>query len=131
MAHVTTLKVRFYELDPYDHVNHTAYFGYFETARIEALESVGLGLHELKQLGLHLVVVEAHARFVKPAVGGDVLTIESKMVESGRVSSRWAQTMTRGDDLVATLEIRAAVTDVAGKPRRLPDDLAERLEALG
>ena len=130
MAHVTTLKVRFYELDPYDHVNHTAYFGYFETARIEALESVGLGLHELKQLGLHLVVVEVDARFVKPAVGGDVLTIESKMVESGRVSSRWAQTMTRGDDLIATLEIRAAVTDVAGKPRRLPGDLAERLEAL-
>lgn len=130
MAHVTTLKVRFYELDPYDHVNHTAYFGYFETARIEALESVGLGLHELKQVGLHLVVVEARAKFVRPAVGGDVLTIESRMVESGRASSRWEQTMSRDGELIATLEIRAAVTGVDGKPKRLPEELAMRLEGL-
>jgi cobaltochelatase CobT len=33
----TEVRVRFYELDPYNHVNHTAYLGYFETARVEAL----------------------------------------------------------------------------------------------
>src|SRR5690606_12139078 len=59
----TSLKVRFYELDPYDHVNHTNYFSYFETARIEYLADMGWGLDVMKDQGWQLVVVEAHARF--------------------------------------------------------------------
>jgi acyl-ACP thioesterase len=43
-VHTTSVKVRFYELDPYDHVNHTNYFAYFETARIEYLSELGWGL---------------------------------------------------------------------------------------
>jgi acyl-CoA thioesterase FadM len=38
------LKVRHYEVDSYGHVNHANYAHYFETARIEALEGVGLSL---------------------------------------------------------------------------------------
>jgi len=130
MAHTTTLKVRFYELDPYNHVNHTAYLGYFETARIEALESVGLGMDDMSAAGVHVVVVEAKARFFVPAVGGDTLTIESEVKERRRASSIWEQRMVRGDTLIATLEIRAAVTDLGGKPTRFPADLAEAFSAL-
>ncbi|HYJ25139.1 MAG TPA: acyl-CoA thioesterase, partial [Acidimicrobiia bacterium] len=43
-VHVSSVKVRFYELDPYDHVNHTNYFSYFETARIDYLTEMGWGL---------------------------------------------------------------------------------------
>lgn len=130
MAHTTTLKVRFYELDPYNHVNHTAYFGYFETARVEALESVGLGMDEMSNAGIHVVVVEAHARFIKPAVGGDELRIVSEVVERRRASSRWMQRMFRDDTLLATLEIRAAVTDIEGRPTRFPQQFADTFAAL-
>ncbi|HDL50241.1 MAG TPA: acyl-CoA thioesterase, partial [Actinobacteria bacterium] len=107
MARTTTIKVRFYELDPYSHVNHTAYFGYFETARIEALEAVGLAMDQMSAAGIHVVVVEMNARFVRPAVSGDTLRIESEVVERGRASSKWQQRMFRDDTLIATLEIRA------------------------
>src|SRR5690554_2209076 len=66
-VHTTSVKVRFYELDPYDHVNHTNYFSYFETARIEYLHEMGFGLVEMKEQGWQLVVVEAHARFLVAA----------------------------------------------------------------
>ncbi|NOY56174.1 MAG: acyl-CoA thioesterase [Actinobacteria bacterium] len=130
MAHTTTLKVRFYELDPYSHVNHTAYFGYFETARIEALESVGLAMDQMSAVGIHVVVVEADARFLVPAVGGDTLRIETAVKERRRASSMWQQRMFRDDTLIATLEIRAAVTDLDGRPTRFPTEFAEALAAL-
>jgi acyl-CoA thioester hydrolase len=38
------LKVRHYEVDGYGHVNHASYVHYLETARVEALEAVGLSL---------------------------------------------------------------------------------------
>ena len=37
-AHRTTIRVRFYELDPYNHVNHSVYVSYFESARVEFVE---------------------------------------------------------------------------------------------
>ncbi|MFZ0493833.1 MAG: thioesterase family protein [Acidimicrobiia bacterium] len=130
MRHTTTIKVRFYELDPYNHVNHTTYFSYFETARIDALESVGLAMGTMSAAGFHIVVVDAHARFVSPAVGGDTVRIESEVVERRRASSVWHQEMFRDNTLLATLDILGAITDLDGKPTRLPPELAERLARI-
>ena len=43
-VYTTSLKVRFYELDPYDHVNHTNYFSYFETAPNRVFDPHGDGV---------------------------------------------------------------------------------------
>ena len=48
-AHRIDLKVRFYELDPYGHLNHSAYVQFFETGRVELLEDAGLGLVSLDE----------------------------------------------------------------------------------
>ncbi|MDH3259815.1 MAG: acyl-CoA thioesterase [Acidimicrobiia bacterium] len=130
MVHRTELKVRFYELDPYDHVNHTSYFGYFETARVEALESIGWGLHRLKAIGVQIVVFDMTARFEVPAVAGDTLTVQSEVLEVKRASSRWRQTMTRDGETIATLDVKAASINTDGRPCRLPDGMAETLEML-
>ncbi len=121
-VHTTSLKVRFYELDPYDHVNHTNYFSYFETARIEYLTDKGWGLMVLKKQGLQLVVVEIHARFLAAAGYGEELTIHTWVEQAGRVKSTWQQRMVRGDEEVARLTVLAAATDLQGKPRRMPDE---------
>lgn len=128
-VHETSLKVRFYELDPYDHVNHTNYFSYFETARIELLAEMGWGLDVMKDQGWQLVVVEAHARFLAAARYGEELTIYTWVESAGRVKSTWQQTMVREGEEVARLTIAAAFTDLAGKPRRVPPEFAEALGA--
>ncbi len=122
--HTTTLKVRFYELDPYDHVNHTNYFSYFETARIEYLQEMGWGLDVLKSSGMQLVVVEIEARFLAAARYGEELTVHTWVEDVGRVKSVWRQTMTRGSEEVARARITAAFTDLDGKPRRIPTEFA-------
>lgn len=123
-VHTTSLKVRFYELDPYDHVNHTNYFSYFETARIEYLTDLGWGLVELKEQGIQLVVVELTARFLAAARYGEELAIHTWVQDVGRVRSTWQQTMRRGDEEVARITISAAFTDLAGRPRRIPGEFA-------
>ena len=129
-VHTTSLKVRFYELDPYDHVNHTNYFSYFETARIEYLAEMGWGLDVLKEKGWQLVVVELRARFLAAARYGQELTVHTWVEEVGRVKSLWRQTMLRDDEEVAWVEVTAAFTDLDGRPTRLPEAFAERVQAL-
>lgn len=130
-VHTTQIRVRFYELDPYDHVNHTNYFSYFETARIEYLTDMGWGLDLMKKQGFQLVVVEAHARFLAAARYGEALTIHTWVESAGRVKSIWRQTMTRGEDEeVARLTITAAFTDLEGRPRRVPVEFVEHVVSL-
>jgi acyl-CoA thioester hydrolase len=126
-VHTTTLKVRFYELDPYDHVNHTNYFAYFETARVEYLNDMGWGLDLLKSRGWQLVVVEISARFLLAARYGEELTIHTWVEDAGRVKSTWRQTMWRGDEEVARLLVTAAFTDLDGRPRRLPAEFVDHI----
>jgi YbgC/YbaW family acyl-CoA thioester hydrolase len=126
-GHTTTVKVRFYELDPYDHVNHTNYFAYFETARIEWLTEMGWGLVQLKEKGLQLVVVGIEARFKAAATYGEELTIHSWISEAGRVRSLWHQTMLRGDEVIATAVIESAATDLQGRPVRLPAEFVNQV----
>lgn len=131
-VHTTSVKVRFYELDPYDHVNHTNYFAYFETARIEWLTEMGWGLVHLKERGLQLVVVGIEARFKAAARYGEELTIHSWVSEAGRVRSRWHQTMLRNDDeVVATANIESAATDLQGRPVRLPSEFVDQVSPYG
>ena len=129
-VHTTSLKVRFYELDPYDHVNHTNYFAYFETARIEYLNEMGWALDVLKERGWQLVVVDISARFLAAARYGEELTIHTWVEDAGRVKSTWRQTMLRGDEEVARVTLTAAFTDLEGRPRRLPPEFAEHMERL-
>ncbi len=124
MTHTTELRVRFYELDPYNHVNHTNYLAYFETARIEYLSQIGYGLDVMKQRGWQIVVVELRARFMAAAGLHDLLTIDTRVGEMGRTRSTWHQEMRRDDETVATLEVSAAFTDLEGRPIRVPEEFA-------
>ncbi len=118
--HITNIAVRFYELDPYDHVNHAVYLSYFETARIEALESVGMGLHSLSERGFRIVVSDLNLKFHAPAKAGDSLEIETLIVDMKRVTHGWQQHMSRSGTPIASLDLRAAMTNLDGRPTRIP-----------
>jgi acyl-CoA thioester hydrolase len=127
MKHRHEVKVRFYELDPYNHVNHSAYIQYFEVGRIELLEHVGFGLAALQDMSRHLVVTEIQTRFLAPAGPQDRLVIETGVGEMRRAGGTWHQRLLRGDEVIATQTISFAVTDTGGRPRRIPEGLAHAL----
>jgi acyl-CoA thioester hydrolase len=123
----TTIDVRFYELDPYGHVNHGVYLNYFEVARIDLLDSIGFGLPRLRELGFHLLVVEAHVSFRAPATAGDRLVVHSRLSELKRASATWLQEIRRGETLIATNEVRSAITGADGRPIKAPPELTQAL----
>ena len=126
-AHRFDLKVRFYELDPYGHLNHSAYVQFFETGRVELLEEVGLDLERLAARGYRFVVNRIETSFDRPVRAGETITVETEVVEFRRASSVWRQRLLRGDEVVARQELRAAITNTGGRPVRVPTDVTEAL----
>ncbi len=128
MIHRHPVKVRFYELDPYNHLNHSAYIQYFEVGRVELLESLGFSLATMQERGFHLVVTAIETRFLASAGPHDELVIETQVGQLRRASSTWRQRIVRGDEVMAAQTVTAAMTNTAGKPVRFVPELAEALE---
>ena len=127
MPHSHKVKVRFYELDPYGHLNHSAYIQLFETGRIEMLEQAGLALHEIEKNNFRFVVSQIETAFLKPVEAGSFLTIKTEIMEIRRASSLWWQQIMDETDVVATQRVRVAITNREGKPIRAPQQIIEAL----
>lgn len=135
-AHRCHVKVRFAELDPYNHVNHAVYVTYFEAGRTEALESVGLGLDVLQELGWQVVVADLTVKFRSPAKAGDTLVVITEVAEVGAVVGIWKQQIrvveTDGTDgrIVCEATVRAGSVGADGRPKRVPAELVAKLRLL-
>ena len=127
MPHRHNVKVRFYELDPYGHLNHSAYIQLFETGRIEMLEDLGISLNELEKNNFRFVVSQIETAFLKPVEVGSFLAIETEIIEMRRASSLWWQQIVNKTDVVATQRARVAITNRDGKPVRAPQQIIEAL----
>ncbi len=130
MTHHTDLEVRFNEIDPYGHVNHAVYVTYFEVGRTRALADCGIPLELMVERGYQMVVTHIDVRFHRPAEAGQALVVETAMSAMRRASGTWAQRLLRGDDVLVTADVTAAVTDRTGRPTRPPDWLFPALEPL-
>jgi thioesterase-3 len=90
MTMQTTIKVRGYHLDVYQHVNNARYLEFLEEARWEWLEEVE-AFHWLQEQKLAFVVVNININYRRPAVLGDVLTIDSEITQLNGKSGIIAQ----------------------------------------
>lgn len=127
MIHSTPIAVRFYELDPYRHLNHSVYIQYFEVGRIDLFAEFGWTLTGMSDLGIHIVVIEIATRFIAPAVEGDQLVVETWVEEVKRVTMSFQQRIMRGETVLATQRVVAACTTAEGRPTRFPDELLSGL----
>ena len=131
MSHTSAIKVRFYELDPYNHVNHSIYVQYCEVARVEWLTEIGFPLERLQADGFQLVVTEVRIRYLGSAGPGETLTVHSDLVELRRASMRFRQLVKRGEELLVEQIITVATTSRDGRPMRIPPELAAALSDAG
>ena len=126
------LKVRHHEVDLYGHVNHANYVHYLETARVEALEAVGLPLPEMRRQGYLIVAVEIAVKYQAPAYPGETLEILTWIREIRGARSFWAQEIREvsSQRLTVTAEVTGAFMTDAGRPVRVPAAFAAKLAAL-
>lgn len=130
MIHKTPISVRFYELDPYRHLNHSVYIQYFETGRIDLFKELGWSLTQMADMGTQVVVVSIETQFLAPGLEGDDLVIETWVDELKRVSMLFGQRIVRGEDVLATQTVHGACVSMDGRPTRIPPELASGLMAF-
>jgi len=128
MIHRTPIAVRFYELDPYRHLNHSSYIQYFEVGRIDMFKALGWSLTQMADMGTQIVVSEITTRFIAPGVDGDELIVETWVEEIRRVSAVFGQRITRGDEVLAIQTVVGACITLDGRPTRFPPELLHGLE---
>ena len=129
MSHRHPVKVRFYELDPYGHLNHSVYVQLFETGRIELLEEAGIPLQVLEEQGYRFLVSRIETSFLRPVGAGTELVVETEVAEIRRASSIWRQRLLVGNEPVATQTVRIVVTERRERPVRFPEEMATALRS--
>src|SRR3954463_11383874 len=73
--------VRYAETDMMGIVYHANYLPWFEIGRTTLLKEIGLPYRELEKNGYRLPVLEINAKFLRPAVYDDTLTIVTTLRE--------------------------------------------------
>lgn len=122
--------VRYAETDMMGVVYHANYFPWFEIARTTLLKEQGLPYRQLEEEGYRLPVLEISAKFLRPAVYDDTLTIIVSMKEKPLLRIHLEYEVRRGDELLATGMSRHAFIDLKGQPVRPPASFVTRMNEL-
>ena len=127
----TQFRVRNAETDASGAAHHGAYLTYFEVARVEALRSFGVPVAELEVRGVLMPVVEARAKYLRPARADDLLEVAVRLDRVGPASFSFEYEVLRDGLLLATGMTRMAVMDRAtGRAVPLPAWVRELLDGI-
>ncbi|MGB0184657.1 MAG: acyl-CoA thioesterase [Opitutales bacterium] len=124
----TQIRTRYVETDRMNVVYHSHYFVWFETARIQLLDHLGLPYRDLEAQGLFIPVLEAQASYKSPAHFDDRLTIDLQLAEPPRARFRFDYTVRRESTVLTTGYTVHAFMDASGKALRPPDTFLQRLK---
>jgi acyl-CoA thioester hydrolase len=112
--------VRYAETDMMGVVYHGNYLPWFEVGRTTLLKELGLAYRQLEADGYRLPVLEVSAKYFRPALYDDTLTIVTTLREKPLLRIRLDYEVRRGDELIATGFTVHAFIDREGKPVRPP-----------
>ena len=128
--HQTLIKVRFNEIDPYGHVNHSVYLHYFEEARVAAMDGMGQSIDVLLSQGFSIVVAQIETKFKAPSYLSDQLLMERGISEIKRASAVWIQRASKDGSLIATQKTRVGCVDPDGNPCKFPEELSKAIQTV-
>ena len=124
------ITVRYAETDMMGIVYHANYLPWFEVARTQLLREQGLPYRQLETDGYRLPVLEVAAKYRRPALYDDTLTIVATIREKPLLRIRIDYEVFRGDELLATGQSAHAFCDLTGRPTRPPAAFVARMNAL-
>jgi len=127
--HHLTQRVYYEDTDFSGRVYHARYLHFLERGRTDYLRCLGVAQGELAgdEAGLVFVVGRMEIDFKAPALMDDVLTVLTKTEEAAGARMVIAQEIRVGERLVVSARVQVAAISKAGRPRRLPPELAARL----
>src|SRR5262244_1419267 len=111
MPSLTRIRVRYKDTDTMSVVYYGNYLTYFEVGRVEYLREKHLPMSEVNRR-VHMPVVEAFVKYIKPAKLDDLLEVAARISERRRASCTFAcESRGEGRELVAAGYTRQAWGD--------------------
>jgi acyl-CoA thioester hydrolase len=122
-------RVTYAECTVGDHVYHSRYLDLLEAARGEFMRSLGRPVLELQNADCIFPVVEARLKYKAPARYDDLLTIEVWVTAIEKVRLNFGHHILNQDGkLILEAETFHVCTTREDKPKRLPEEMAEKLK---
>ncbi|OQA91632.1 MAG: Acyl-CoA thioester hydrolase YbgC [Elusimicrobia bacterium ADurb.Bin231] len=121
------IKIYYEDTDAGGVVYYANYLKYFERARTEYMRENGINVAELASKGTQFVVAQAAVEYRSSAVLGDLLAVETRVSEIGKVSFWFEYEIKRKSDgkLLVTGRTKLACVDSTGRVIRLPSFIKE------
>ena len=131
MPSVTQIRVRYKDTDTMSVVYYGNYLTYFEVGRVEYLREKNLPMSLVNER-IHMPVVEAFVKYVKPARLDDLLEVVSRVSERKRASFRFGyEIRNEAGEAVATGSTLHACLDPATSTMvAVPPWLHERMPVV-
>jgi acyl-CoA thioester hydrolase len=123
IKHTTQIRVRYADTDQMKVVYHGKYLEYFEVGRAALIRSLGLPYSELETRGIQLPVIEAFAKYLKPARYDDLLSIEAIVSELPKATLKIEYQVFRNHEeepLAEGYTVHSFINVATGKPTRPP-----------
>ena len=131
IQHSTQIRVRYADTDQMKVVYHGKYLEYFEVGRAALIRSLGLPYSELETRGILLPVIEAFAKYRKPAHYDDLLTIEAMVAELPQATLKIDYQVFRNREegtLAEGYTVHSFFNAATGKPTRPPSYFMQIME---
>jgi acyl-CoA thioester hydrolase len=122
-------RVTYAECTVGNHIYHSRYLDLMEAARGEFMRALGQPVLELQERDFIFPVIEARLRYKFPARYDDLLTIEVWLTRVERVRLNFGHRILNQDGkLILEAETFHCCTSRDEKPKRLPEELVEKLQ---
>ena len=124
------IKVYYRDVDQMGIVYYTRYLEYFEEARTELLDSLGLTISLIEDKGIQLPVIASHCDYKRGAKLEDELIIEASIAEIPKVKLNINYNIFDkvSNKQLVTGYTRHAFTDKLGNPKRVPKFILDKIK---
>ncbi len=129
-------QVNYYETDQMAIVHHSNYIRYFEEARLQMLDELGLNYAAMEERGLIIPVLFVDCKYILPLKYGDVFEVHSRMVKFDGIKMEVSYEIYKeaGKVLCTTGRSGHCFLDREMKPvrmKRVYPEIYQRLKELG
>ena len=125
----TQYRVCYADTDQMGVVYYANYFMLFERARTELLRLNGLSYKQIEEQGFMLPVLDAHAKYHRPARYDDLLDITARIVDFDGLKLKTACEVKRDGVLLVDGEVTLVFLNAkTGRPSRPPENIRKIFE---
>jgi acyl-CoA thioester hydrolase len=126
--HTMPIRIYYEDTDAGGVVYHARYVAFCERARSDCLRL--LGIHQSSFDNINFVVRRMVCDFLKPARLDDLLEVHTRFLEMAGARVEIGQKVMLNGNTVFKADVTVALVDARGRPKRLPESMADRFRHM-